>query len=130
VGSPSGAGEPTAVAEHLAHGNAPNPGHALALVVLDHGFVRRTFVNPTGVAGVGPERTPDNIVADVPVHAGACKVQPTRTPIASTRLEAVLGGQEDVVAVIRLHAPRQHQLPAVVEATDALRLGFGFGQRG
>src|SRR5438046_8439045 len=32
----------TAVAEHLAHGNAPNPGHALALVVLDHGFVRRS----------------------------------------------------------------------------------------
>src|SRR5205807_6903237 len=102
VGAPGAGGEPKASAEHLAHRNAPDPGHALAFVILDHGFVRRTFVNPTAVAGVGPEGTPDNIVGNVPVHARAGKVQPARTPVASSRREAVLGSQEDVVAVIGL----------------------------
>ena len=49
VGAPDTAGEPVTVAEHLAHRNAPDPGHALALVVLDHGSVRGTLVNRRGL---------------------------------------------------------------------------------
>ena len=41
-----------------------------------------------------------------------------------------VGKGKRIPVVLDIHPPRQHQLPTVVHAHDALGLGLGLGQRG
>src|SRR5881394_1397498 len=97
---PVATGEPTAIAEHLAHRNAPDPGYSPALIIADQRFVRRALVDLAGVADVRPDRTLDNIVGNIPVHARARKIEPARAPVASSRCETVFGSQNNVIVVV------------------------------
>src|SRR5206468_3693423 len=75
VCAPRATGKPTATAEHLAHGDAPHPGHALTLIVFHRGVIGRAFVNLAAVTGVRPNGTLDKIVGNVPVHTPGSEVK-------------------------------------------------------
>src|SRR4030095_1543006 len=89
----------------------------------DGGLIGRALENPRALAAVGPKRTLPHVLLDVPVapvgreietavHPGACAVR----------------ARKSLIIILGVERPCQGQLPMVVQATDAMRLGFGLAQ--
>src|SRR5439155_1563271 len=81
-------------------------------------------------AEIWMQRTFGKIDRRIPVTRSAGVSQAPRHPHRTLGIGNWQRSHEYIVEIVGIKPPAEHHLAEIVHAADALRLGFGFGQRG
>ena len=108
--------------EHLAHGNAPNPGRAPGAKTQT--LVCGAFMNGNAFQIGTQQPLPQQI--DIRIIGSSFVIQPAIQPAAHRRIKGI---GNFAVVIVCIHQPGEENLPAIVHATQGLGFRFCPGQR-